>query len=445
MNRRKPLFVGVSAALATLVALSGCSIFESDSKKSNLPGTRISVLALERQLRPSLEATDTRIILPAPEDTPAWPSAGGLSHHAMHHLVVNDLPKRAWRREVGEGSSLRNRMFAEPVVGDGRIFTMDADGVVDAFDAKTGKRLWRKKTAPKIDEDNAFLGGALALEQGRLFATSGAAQVVALDAASGKELWRNAVDTPIRAAPTVNGGRVFVVTVDNQVEALAANDGRKLWAYAGASAPTILLGGTAPAVDGGVVVAALTTGELVALRVDTGTSLWSENIVAVRRTEVAANLPDIAGRPVIDRGRVYAVGQSGIMVAIDLRTGQRLWEVPMAGIYEPWVAGDFLYAISVDSEVLCVDTRSGRILWVTQLPQYTDMKKKKGRIVWAGPALASDRLILVNSESEALSLSPYNGQVLGKIELDSSLSQPPVFANATMYLLDDDGALTAYR
>jgi len=443
MYRRASLLtVSACAVIALSSVLAGCG---GDSNKITLPGTRISVLALERQLRPNLEAADTQIILPSPEDTPAWPSAGGLSHHAMHHLVVPDLPKRAWRREIGEGSSLRNRVFAEPIVSDNRIYTMDADGVIDAFDAKTGKRLWKRKTAPKIDEDNAFLGGAMALEQGRLFATTGAAQVVALDATTGNELWRSPVDTPIRAAPTVNGGRVFVVTVDNQVVAMAANDGRKLWNYAGASASTILLGGTAPAVDGGVVVAALTTGELVALRVDTGTTLWSENIVAVRRTEAAANLPDIVGRPVIDRGRVYAVGQSGIMVAIDLRTGQRVWEVPMAGIYAPWVAGDFLYAISVDSEVICVDTRSGRILWVTQLPQYTDPKKRKGRIVWAGPALASDRLILVNSESEAFSLSPYTGQVMGKIELDASGSQPPVFADATMFLLDDDGQLTAYR
>ena len=73
-------------------------------------------------------------------------------------------------------------------------------------------------------------------------------------------------------------------------------------------------------------------------------------------------------------------------------------------------------------------------------------KRKKNRIVWAGPALASDRLILVGSNGEALSLSPYSGSVLGKVELDSAASLTPVFANSTMYLLDDDGQLaTHYR
>ena len=461
MPRPKMRLVLAMAALAC--GLSACDTMTDwfggggkDSSKKQLPGTRISVLAMERQLRPSLEATDIHIILPQPEDTAAWPGAGGYSHHAMHHLVVSDVPKKVWETEVGEGTNLRNHMFAEPIIADGKIYTMDSDGIITSFDSKTGKKQWSTKTAPPEKQPgfsflpwkggpSKFLGGALSVDSGKLFATTGAAQVVALDAGTGKEIWRTAVDTPIRAAPTVNGGRVFVITIENQVVALAENDGRKLWTYAGASTPTVLLGGTAPAVDGGVVVAALTTGELVALRTDSGTQLWLENVVATRRTEAAASLPDIAARPVIDKGRVYAVGQSGRMVAIDLRTGSVLWEVPIAGIYEPWIAGDFLYAVSVDSEAICVDVRSGRIVWVTQLPGFEDEKRKKGRLVWAGPALASDRLILVGSNGQALSLSPYSGGVLGKVDLESSASLVPVFANSTMYVLDDDGQLSAYR
>ncbi len=433
---------------AAMLGLSGCdtvsNLFTS-SDKDKLPGTRISVLALERELRPNAESVDTQIILPRPEDTAVWPGAGGLSHHAMHHLMISDAPKRVWTVSAGEGSGLRNRAFAEPVVGDGKIYTLDADGIVMAFDVTNGKRLWRIKTAPKVEEDNAFLGGALCLEAGKLFITSGAAQVLAVDANTGKEIWRTPVATPLRAAPTVNAGRVFVITVENEVVALAADTGRKLWNYSGSPAPTVLLGGAAPAVDGGVVVAAMSSGELVALRSDNGSVLWNETVVAVRRTEAAASLPDIAARAVIDKGRVYAVGQSGVLAAVDLRTGRRLWDVPVAGIYEPWIAGDFLFAITLDSEAVCIDARSGRILWVTQLPRFEDEKARKGRIVWAGPALVSDRLILVSSNSEALSVSPYSGAVLGKIELAEPSSLSPVFANASMYLLDDDGDLSAYR
>ncbi len=439
----------VPVLLAAVVGLSGCDtlsgIFSGDGNKQKLPGTRISVLALERELRPNIEAADTRIALPRPEDTTTWPGAGGLSHHAMHHLVISAAPKKVWTVRAGEGSDLRNRAFAEPIIANGRIYTMDSEGIVMAFDSTTGKRQWRVRTAPRVEEDNDFLGGALCIEGNRLFVTTGAAQVVALDAANGKEIWRTPVETPVRAAPTVNSGRVFIVTIENELQALAADTGRKLWSYAGASTSTMLLGGAAPAVDGGVVVATFSSGEMVALRSDNGTMLWSETVVASRRTEAAANLPDIAARAVIDRGRVYAVGQSGALAAIDLRTGRRLWDVPLAGIYEPWVAGDFIFAISVDSEAICIDARSGRILWVTQLPRFENEKARKNRIVWAGPALASDRLILVSSDDRALAVSPYSGGVLGTMDLRTSSTLPPVFANSTMYLLDDDGDLSAYR
>ena len=456
---RTVAFVGLSA-----LALAGCDtiggIFSSNDEVI-LPGTRISILALERELRPNIDSIDTQIILPRPEDTPVWPGAGGFSHHAMHHLVIGNAPQPIWSASIGEGTDLRNWVFAEPVVGIGLVYTMDSEGVISAFDTETGRRAWRRATIPDREKPGilsglrnigglfghypAFLGGALALAQGQLFATSGAAEVLAFDAESGEEIWRSTVEAPIRAAPVVNGGRVFVITVENQVIALAADDGRQLWTYSGTSTPTILLGGTAPAVDGGVAVVAFTNGELLALRTDTGAMLWSDSVVTIRRTEAAANLADIVGRPVIDRGRVFAVGQSGLMVAIDLRTGRRAWEAPVPGIFQPWIAGDFLFAVTIDSEAVGIDARSGRILWVTQLPRFEDESEQEDRITWAGPVLASDRLILVGSDGRALSISPYTGAVLGQIELGASASLPPVFANETMYVLDDDGDLTAYR
>jgi outer membrane protein assembly factor BamB len=451
------------AGLASFM-LAGCDTLSdvfTGSDETILPGTRISILALERELRPNIETVDTRIILPPPEDTPVWPGAGGFSHHAMHHLMIGAAPERLWSSNIGTGTDLRNRVFAEPVVGDGLIYTMDADGVVSAFETETGRRTWLRQTIPDRERPGvlggikniggifghapAFLGGALSLSQGRLFATSGAAEVLAFDAVGGDEIWRSRVEAPIRAAPVVNGGRVFVITVENQVVAFAADDGRRLWTYSGTSTPTILLGGTAPAVDGGVAVVAFTSGELIALRTDTGAVLWNESVVTVRLTEAAASLPDIVARPVIDRGRVFAVGQSGLLVAIDLRTGRRAWEAPVPGIFQPWIAGDFLFAVTIDSEALCIDARSGRILWVTQLPRFEDEKAEEDRIVWAGPALASDRLIILGSDGRALSISPYTGAVLGQMELRDSATLSPVFANKTMYVLDDDGDLTAYR
>jgi len=420
-------------------------MFSGSKDKKKLPGTRISVLALERDLRPNVESIDTQIILPRPEDAIDWPQAGGLSHHAMQHMVLDDNPRLAWRSNIGATTNKRNRNLAAPIIGGGRVYTVNDKGQVDAFSAASGKRLWSVSTPPRRERDGAFLGGGIAFEDNRLFVTGGFAEMLALDAGNGKVLWRTPLEAPIHSAPTVMGGRVFAVTVGNQAVAVAASTGKILWSYSGAANQTILLGGAAPAVDGGVVIAAFTSGELAALRVDTGVSLWSDNAISVRRTEAAANMPDVAANPVIDRGRVYAVGHSGILVAIDLRTGQRVWDAPIGGICQPWIAGDFLFAMTLDAELACIDVRSGHIVWVTQFAHFHDEKKKKGLIVWTGPGLASDRLIVVSSNKEALSVSPYTGAVLSRLKLAAPATLPPVFADKTMYLLNDAGDLTAYR
>ncbi|MBX9635778.1 MAG: PQQ-binding-like beta-propeller repeat protein, partial [Magnetospirillum sp.] len=249
----------------------------------------------------------------------------------------------------------------------------------------------------------------------------------------------------MRGAPTVRGGRVFVITVDNQTHALAAEDGAVLWTHQGISEGASLLGGTSPAVDGNVVVVPYSSGELFALRVDNGTVLWQDQLTTVRRTDNVATLSDIRGRPIIDRGRVYAIGHADLLVAIELRSGRRLWEREIGGVQSPWVGGDYLFLISNKNEAVALDAKTGRVLWVTQLQVWVDEEDREGRVVWAGPVLASDRLLLGSSTGKLVSLSPYSGEVLGRLAVSDGVTIQPSVAANTIYFLTNDADLVAYR
>ena len=92
-----------------------------------------------------------------------------------------------------------------------------------------------------------------------------------------------------------------------------------------------------------------------------------------------------------------------------------------------------------------MDIRTGQILWVTQLTRFKDKKRQENRIIWTGPSVAGDRILVFGSNRKALSISPYSGSVLGEVRLPAAVTIPPVFANSMMYIFDDDGDLTAYR
>lgn len=438
MMRRLALVVVASMGLAA------CSSWLGGNSAPPLPGKRISVLSRENALEPEIKGPAAEIKLPPPESNEDWPQAGGYANHAMHHMEVGDRLERVWRTGVGSGSAKRSRLLAQPIIAEGRVFTMDADAEVRAVEASSGKTVWSRDVTPK-GEDDTFAGGGLAYEDGQIFVSTGFAQVVALDAKTGKVVWRQTLSGPMRGAPTVRGGRVFVITVDNQTHALAADDGSVLWTHQGISEGASLLGGTSPAVDGNVVVAPYSSGELFALRVDNGTVLWQDQLTTVRRTDNVATLSDIRGRPIIDRGRVYAIGHADLLVAIDLRSGRRLWEREIGGVQSPWVGGDYLFLVSNKNEAVALEAKTGRILWVTQLQVWEDEEDREGRIVWAGPVLASDRLLLGSSDSKLVSLSPYSGEVMGRLGISDGVTIPPSVAANTIYFLTNDADLVAYR
>ncbi|HUC09620.1 MAG TPA: PQQ-binding-like beta-propeller repeat protein [Stellaceae bacterium] len=432
----------VVAILLVCVAASGCNPFAS--KKQPLPGERISVLSLDRQLKPDPALASTPISLPRPVVNRDWPQPGGFPNHAMQHLALPSTLHVAWKTSVGEGSSRYTQVLAQPVVVAGRVYAMDGGSEVSAYDAANGQQIWQVDVTPSNNHGSSF-GGGVAYWKGRLYVSSGYARVLALDPKNGKVIWKTDVDAPVRSGPTVTDGRVYVVTVENELIALAADDGRRLWSHSGIPETATLVGSASPAVEGEVVVVGYSSGEIDALTVENGRLLWSDNLASVTPVDAVSALADIRGRPVIDRGRVYGISHAGRMAAIDIRDGERVWEQDIGSSHGPWVAGDYVYVLSNDNELICLTRDGGKVRWLRQLPSYEDEKNKEDPIIWAGPVLGGDRLIVLSSDGWALSVSPYTGNPLGREQIAGDAFVDPVIANDTLYILTDNGELAAYR
>ena len=269
--------------------------------------------------------------------------------------------------------------------------------------------------------------------------------VYALDAESGEILWQQRVSAPVRAAPTVSGGRVFVITLDNRTFTLAADNGRRIWEHTGVQEIAGLLGAASPAVAGSVVVIPYSSGEVYALLVENGRELWSDALTAVNRFDPLSSLADIRGQPVIDRGLVLIVSHAGRMVAIDLRRGARAWEIEVGGVQMPWSAGEFIFMLTNDSQLICLTRSSGQVRWVLPLPRYENPEELSDPINWFGPVLAGDRLIVAASTGDAFSVSPYTGELIGYLDLPGAPAVPPVVADNTLYFLTQSAELIAAR
>ena len=453
---------------ASILLLQGCIVtdevtswFTTSGKKSNLRGVRIPVMSLDEALKPDPELAKTPVVLPPPYRNPEWPLPGGYAANAMYHLGAPGRLREIWTQDAGKGTDSDSDLTSSPVVAGGMIYVLDSEAHVFAFRASDGRPAWDRNLAPKDGTDwptfwgllgkkNTVdppqgMGGGVAYANGRIYVTSGFGVVVCLDAKTGRDIWRKDMRMPIVNAPVVAAGRIFFSTHDNHFYALAESDGRQLWDHQGITEAAGILASTNAAVSGETVIAPYTSGELFALRIQNGQVGWSDVLSRTGHVTALSQLDDIAGRPVIDRGVVYAISQSGLMAAFSINTGDRMWSRDIGGIQTPWAAGDYVYVLDNNARLLCLTRTEGKVKWIHQMPQYENPDRKRDPILWAGPVLVSDKLIVVSSNGYAQALSPYDGRLVGRVEIPDGTTISPVVADGTLYIYTASAELVALR
>ncbi len=460
MNRvlKVALICGVAATMASCGTVRrnlpfGLGGGKEDAGATASAGQRISVLEFEQSLSPSAALSGRDFFLPGPQAVTAWTQPGGTSENLAEHVIAAPNFQIAWKRGVGSGSAHVGNVMAPIVAADGKIFVLDGESTVSAVSADTGAILWKANVKNADRDRNGGFGGGVAVGGGKVFVSSGYRSMTALDANTGAVVWTQQVDAPIHGAPTVSGNRVFVVDVDSQLFAFDANTGAQDWTYRGIAEPARVMRASSPAVSGTTVVAPFASGQLVALSALNGQAVWEETLSRTSRTSALSEVRDVAGRPVISRGMVYGVSHSGVMSALDLRSGQPKWQLPVTGVNAPLPVGDAVFVVSKSGQLITANRDTGQIYWTRELNEGRERReggfltfgRRTIRPQWSGPLLASNRLVMVNSFGEAVAFDPKTGVAQTTLKLGAPAYIAPAAYNGALYVLTDNGQLICIR
>jgi outer membrane protein assembly factor BamB len=432
----------IALFLLICLAVSGCSLPSwmggKKTEKVKLAGERIAVLPVGTALTPDAELKDVPVTLPPANANAEWPQHSGFLTPATANLAGGAFD-HITSATAGDGEEFVSTLIPKPVVAGGMVFAMDAVGNISAHDASDiSKVRWQSKGVSEHKKPQ-IIGGGLAFADGKLYVVSGRGIVAAFDAATGKEIWRKTMHTPLRSAPKVDGGKIFIVSLDNQFFALNAANGEVIWDHRGIEETAEILKSVSPAVSGETVIAPYSSGEIYALSTTDGKEIWSDSLSSREHTQ-AGLFSGIGGDPLIDGAVVITVSSSNMIAVYALANGQHLWERPIGSLNTPWLAGDYLFVLSNDNTLVCFAKFSGKIKWASKLQDFAKVKEKREPITWRGPVLSDGRLVVVGSTGQLLLVNAADGKVTSK-EIPKNIYTGPVVVGGRMYLIGQDAKL----
>lgn len=145
-------------------------------------------------------------------------------------------------------------------------------------------------------------------------------------------------------------------------------------------------------------------------------------------------------RPVIEENQIFVASKSGLVSALELAQGHKLWQKKVKQIITggPTVAEGFVIIVTKQLQVIALSARSGDILWRAPLPNQ----------VLAPPAIGKDRIILKTVDGQIIALALQTGRLLWTYEHGSPLlllrpSSAPKIINNKVVIGFSDGQLVA--
>ena len=333
---------------------------------------------------------------------------GSGSNDSLLLLAVNrDDGSILWRKQTGSGNRFvqkQNLASPSPVTDGNHIWVMTGTGMLTCFDFK-GNQLWRRdiqKDYGRFGLNHGYasspklFGDRLYIQVLHGMTTDDPSYVFAVDRASGKTLWKVNRPTDARSESPddystpliadVEGKKQLVVSGGDYVTGHDLDSGKELWR----------MGGFNPTGDGyyrtiassilldGVVYTTSTRGRpFIAFRAGGSGDISKTNLVW--RNNLGSDVPT----PTTDGKRIYVLGDKGIVVALDAKSGKALWgrQRIEPGIYSssPTLADGKIYATSEDGTTTVLQAGDEfKILATNKLDSHT----------LASPAAAGNQLFI---------------------------------------------------
>lgn len=297
-----------------------------------------------------------------------------------------------------------------PLVDGELVYTLGGEGNLNCFEIASGKVVWSKELKKEYQTKSALWGyaGHPLIDGDKLITLAGGegSHIVALDKRTGKELWRALSSKEQGYAPPMifeaGGKRQLITLRPDAVSSLDPETGKEYWSvpYQATSGSIIM----APLVVDSHLYAAGYSQKSLLLKLDSDKPGASE----VWRDKPRAAISPVNVQPIADGNVVYGVDQGGKLAALELPSGERLWDstaymgdTRLAGSETAFIVreGDRYWLFNEQGDLVIARLTKSGYEEIDRAHVIEPTNNAFGRkVVWSMPAFANRRVYIRNDQ-----------------------------------------------
>jgi outer membrane protein assembly factor BamB len=336
---------------------------------------------------------------------------------------------KLWSTGVGNGQGDGFYRIRPAISGD-TIYIASADGEVIAVNRQSGKTLW------EVELDTPLSGGVGVFADGLLLGSSEGV-VLKLDANSGAQIWATPLRGEILSSPQSNGRVVVAQTYDGKLQGLDFISGELLWTY-DSNVPVLTIRGTStPIVNGEQVYAGFANGRVLALDMQTGGVLWEVRVAISQGRSEIERIVDVDGSMELAGGILYAASYQGSVVAIDVKSGRKIWQ-QKASSFSGVTQGFGNVYVADEDGTLSAYLRNGQgVKWMQDALAYRELSR---------PTTVGSYITVADLEGYLHVLSQVDGEFVGRVKVDGDGVRADMLSDGNvLYVFGNSGDLVAYE
>jgi outer membrane protein assembly factor BamB len=298
-----------------------------------------------------------------------------------------------------------------PTVDGDRVYFLGAEGDLLCCEAASGKIVWKKNLKDAYKTKAALWGYAASplIDGDKLITLAGGdgSHVVALDKKTGREVWRSQSQSEQGYVPPsiikTGDTRQLIVGGPKALRALDPENGERLW-----STPY-------DATNGAIIMTPIRFKEYLYVGGYENRNLLiktpagkTDSVEVVFRDKKNHGLSPVNVQPFIEKDVMYGFDGDGLLYAVELPSGKRLWESDRP-LKEDRKFGSGSAFIVKNGDRFVLFNELGEILFCKFTPkEYEEIDRAKvieptsaafGRkVVWCQPAFAGKRMFVRNDK-----------------------------------------------